>query len=216
MTSNARESMQHPSSTQMDSPRRCDGMTTLVCNSTQAAKRADSTNAGHCQQCKDVHERGGKERVKARVLRMSKGCMDMMVGPRSGSGTPDMSDNSPRALTPSDKPVLQRTKSLSTKFEVERRAASSCSVGPIRDKVDGSGVSVHVKNPRDQLKMMQNTLELKHKCSEQKVKEDSPGRPREEPEDLGGKAVASGGVQSHLEHTRTKENDHVIEMNVLH
>ena len=98
---------------------------------------------------------------------------------------------------------------------MERNAASSCDVGRTRAEVDASSMLESIEDALKQSKKLWNASELERKRSEQRENKNSPYRPREEPDDLGGKAVASGGVKSHLECTRTEENKRVIETNAL-
>ena len=82
--------------------------------------------------------------------------------------------------------------------------------------MDISGVLEDIKDAREWPTRLPNILELKCKHLNQRCWKNSPARPQEEPDDLGGEAVTSGGIQSHLEYTRTEENKHVVEMNTLH
>ena len=83
-------------------------------------------------------------------------------------------------------------------------------------EADALGAPADVEDARKQLKKSQDASELERECSERMVKEDSPSRPREEPDEARGEAVGSGGVQSYLERTRTMENERVVETNALH
>ena len=125
------------------------------------------------------------------------------------------SNYSPEPLEPPDKPALQRTESLSVELEGESRAASSCDVGPTSGEADASRAPEDIEDAREWPTKLPSTLELEHKHLNRRCRKNSPGRPREEPEDPGGEAVTSGGVQSHLERTRTMENERIINTNVL-
>ena len=82
-------------------------------------------------------------------------------------------------------------------------------------EADASEASGSVEDAGEQPKKPQGASERERKRSKPKEEDYSPDRPREEPEDPGGEAVASGGVQGHLEHTRTMENERVVETNAL-
>ena len=56
------------------------------------------------------------------------------------------------------------------------------------------GVSRHDEDAKNSPKKLWNTSELEHKRSERRVDENSPYRPREEPEDPGSEMVMPGGV----------------------
>ena len=166
-------------------------------------------------QPKGASARGGEERVKGRVPTASKGRMGATVRPGSDSGAPDMSDDSPRALTPPNEPAQRRSKSPSVELEGERREASSCDIERTSAETDASEASGSVEDAGEQLKKPQSASEHEHKHSKRKEEQNSPSRPREEPDEARGEAVASGGVQSHLERTRTMENERVVETNAL-
>ena len=76
-------------------------------------------------------------------------------------------------------------------------------------------MSTSAEETGEQSKKLWNASELERKRSKRKDEDNSPGRPREEPDEARGEAVASGGVQSHLERTRTMENERVVETNAL-
>ena len=150
-------------------------------------------------QPKSMSARGGEERVEVRVPRTSKGRMGTTVGPGSYSGTPDMSDDSPRALTPPDKPTQQHSKFPSVELEGERREASSCNVGYTSAKMDASEASGSVEDAGEQPKKPQSTSELERKRSKRKDKENSPSRPGEEPEALAGQTAVPGNTHTYQE-----------------
>ena len=206
--------MHQPLGAQTESPRRHDGVTTSARGGARSAAHADSTNTDHRQQREDAHERGGKERVEVRVLRASEGRMDTTVGPGGGLGAPDMSDDSPRALTPPDKPAQRHSESPSVKPEEKRRFQSSVEVGPTSAEADASRPSSGDEDAREQPRKPRNASDLERERSERRDEENSPREPRDQLREPDDEVVVSSSPHSIQEGPQALMKQRGVDTNV--
>ena len=70
----------------------------------------------------------------------------------------------------------------------------SCTAGLTSAEADMSTMSESVDGPRNMLKKLSNTSEHERKHSERSRRRNSPGRPREEPDETGGEMAIPGGA----------------------
>ena len=77
-------------------------------------------------------------------------------------------------------------------------------------------VSEGIEDNGNRPKKLCKALEHVSKCSKPKKREDSQGRPGDEPDELGGETAVPGNCQTSQQCPRNVSNEHVDEANMLH
>ena len=78
-------------------------------------------------------------------------------------------------------------------------------------EADVSSAPWSIKRVLKRLQKLSNTSERKHKCSKQRSRKDSPGRPGGEPDEQGAETAVPGDIHDLHKRPRKVRNEHVDE-----
>ena len=129
---------------------------------------------------------------------------------------PEPPQHSPRPPEPPDRTAKQQDEPPSVELEGERRSRASCDDGPTSDVTDTSRASEGIEDDGNRPKKLRKALEHVSKRSDPKEREDSQGRPGDEPDEPGGETAVPGDCQKSQQRPMNVSNERVDEANTSH